>query len=137
MVSIERQVRFEEVDAAGILFFARFATYAHDAMERLFDALDGGYAALTMKRRIGLPAVKLGCEFSAPLRYGDIARISVSALRIGNRSAELGYRIERQGDLVLAAALTHTVVVTDLEAMRSCEMPPDVRAVLMAHFAGQ
>ncbi|MSP23724.1 MAG: acyl-CoA thioesterase [Myxococcales bacterium] len=134
MLTIERQVRFEEVDAAGILFFARYATYAHDAMERLFDGLAGGYVALTMKRRIGMPAVRLNCQFSAPLRYGDIACITVSTTRIGNRSVELGYRIVRKHDGVLAATLGHTVVTTDLDRLRSCDMPADVRALLTAHL---
>ena len=34
----------EEVDAAAIVFFAQFVTYAHEAMEHFFGALQGCYA---------------------------------------------------------------------------------------------
>ena len=53
----ERAVRFEEVDAARIVFFARFLNYAHEAMEALLGGLDGGYVRLVNDRRD-----RLGCD---------------------------------------------------------------------------
>jgi len=136
MVVLERAVRFDEVDAAGIVFFGTIVAYVHEAMEHFFDQLEGGYARLIMERRVGVPAVKLEAEFSAPLRYGDRMRIETSVARVGKRSAELSYRILRERDGVSCATLRHTVVVTDLDALASCDMPPDVRAALEAHLAG-
>ncbi len=134
MIALRRQVRFEEVDAAGLMFFAHFAAYAHEAMERLFDAVDGGYVALITRRRIGFPAVTLSAEFTAPLRYGDVAVVHASVVRLGTKSAQLGYRFERETDGAACALLTHTVVATDLGALKSCPMPADVRAALEAHL---
>ncbi len=133
MIAVRRPVRFEEVDAAGILFFARFAAYAHEAMERLFDDIEGGYVALITKRRIGFPAVTMAADFHAPLRYGDVARIQARVARVGTRSAELAYRIDREADSVRCATISHIVVVTDLATMTSCDMPSDVRIALTAH----
>ena len=133
MVLYERPIKFEDVDAAGIVFFARFVTYAHEAMEHLFGALEGGYARLILERRVGLPAVHVEMSFSAPVRYGDTLRIETTASRIGNRSATLRYRMVRARDGVLSADVRHTVVTTDLATLASCDMPPDVRGVLEAH----
>jgi 4-hydroxybenzoyl-CoA thioesterase len=130
VVVIERAVRFEEVDAASIVFFGRFSEYAHEAMEHLFSRIEGGYPGLILKRRIGLPAVRLDVKFLAPLRYGDRVRIETTALRIGNRSATLRYRMFRAADGALSAEFDHTVVTTDLVSLESCDMPSDVRAVL-------
>ena len=130
----ERAVKFEEVDAANIVFFARFVTYAHEAMEHFFDPLDGGYAGLIMTRRIGLPAVHVEMSFSAPLHYGDGLSIETSVAKVGNRSAVLHYRMVRQRDGALAADVKHTVVTTDLRVLSSCDMPADVRALLEAHL---
>lgn len=130
MVVVERPIRFEEVDAAGILFFPRFAAYAHEGMERLFDCLEGGYVRLITERRVGLPVVELTARFTAPLGYGDVARIHTSVERIGRRSAVLSHRIVRARDGAVAAWLRHTVVTTDLATMVSCDMPADVRAAL-------
>jgi len=136
VIVYERAVKFEEVDAANIVFFARFATYAHEAMEHFFDPLDGGYAGLIMTRRIGLPAVHVEMSFSAPLHYGDRLRIETSVTKVGNRSAVLHYRMVRHADGALAADVRHTVVTTDLRLLSSCDMPADVRALLTSHMEG-
>jgi 4-hydroxybenzoyl-CoA thioesterase len=134
MVVFDRSIKFEEVDAAGIVFFAHFMTYAHEAMERFFDPLPGGYAGLVLTRRIGLPAVRLEAEFSAPVRYGEALRIETSVTRIGRRSLTFRYRMFRSYDAVLSAVLKHFVVTTDLVKLSSCPMPADVRALLSAHL---
>lgn len=134
MKIFERAVRFDEVDAAGIVYFARVVGYCHEAMEAFFDGLDGGYAALIVERRIGLPAVKLEAEFHAPLRYGDRIRIETRVTRLGTKSADLLYRVHERGTEPPCAVLRHTVVTTDLASLRSCDMPSDVRALLEAHL---
>jgi 4-hydroxybenzoyl-CoA thioesterase len=131
----ERAVRFEEVDAAGILFFARYLGFCHDAMERFFDGVPGGYVDLITRRKIGFPAVHVDGDFTAPLRYGDVARISVSVARIGGSSATLSYAMKRAHDDVEAATIKHVVVATDLSTMTKLSLPADVRAHLEAHVA--
>src|SRR4029453_13963642 len=98
MFVYERPVRFEDVDAAGIVFFARYLNYCHEAMESFFGALDGGYVRLITQRHIGLPAVHVEINFPAPLRYGDLARIEVTVLHIGNKSTKLRYALIRDHD---------------------------------------
>lgn len=134
MVTFERPVKFEEVDAAGIVFFARFATYAHEAMEHFFGGLAGGYAGLITERRVGLPAVRVEMAFTSPARYGDVLRIETTVARVGNRSATLRYRMRRVSDGEAVAEVRHTVVTSDLRVLRSCDMPADVRAALLAHL---
>jgi 4-hydroxybenzoyl-CoA thioesterase len=133
VVVYERAVRFEEVDAAGIVFFGRFAGWAHEAMEHFFDVLDGGYSGLILRRRVGLPAVDVKMTFRAPARYGDRLRIATSVARIGNRSATLRYRVRLAPDDVEVAVVEHTVVTTDLATLTSTDMPADVRARLLEH----
>lgn len=134
MIVFERPIKFEEVDAANIVFFARFATYAHEAMEHFFGVLHGGYAGLILERRVGLPAVHLETAFTAPARYGDVLRIETRVARIGNRSAVLWYRMLHSGSSKLVCEMKHTVVTTDLRTLTSCDMPADVRAALAEHL---
>jgi 4-hydroxybenzoyl-CoA thioesterase len=134
VLSYERPVRFQEVDPAGLLFFPHFLTYAHEAMEKLFEPLEGGYPALVTLRRIGLPAVAVHSDFRAPVRYGDLVRVETTVARIGNRSLTLRYVFVRASDNVQAAELHHTVVTTDLLEMKSCPMPDDVRRVAESHL---
>lgn len=133
MIVYERPVRFEEVDAANIVFFARFLAYAHEAMEHFFDGIEGRYVGLITQRRIGLPAVRVEMDFRAPLRYGDVVRIETSCEKLGNKSAVLLYRMFRAADGTLSAEVRHTVVTTDLVTLKSCPMPDDLRKQLEAH----
>lgn len=133
MISFERTVLFEEVDSAQIVFFARFFGWAHEAMERFFGALEGGYPRLVNERRVGMPAVHVESTFHVPLRYGDTIRIETSVARLGRRSAVLLYRMFRKQDGALSAEVRHTVVCSDLKAIASRDMPDDVRALLEAH----
>jgi 4-hydroxybenzoyl-CoA thioesterase len=134
MIVFERAVKFEEVDAAGIVFFARFATYAHEAMENFFSQLEGGYVRLITERRLGLPAVKFASEFLSPLRYGDVVSIETTVEKLGRRSAVFLYEVKRKSDDVVAARMRHMVVFSDLDKMKSCDMPEDVRAAFEAHI---
>lgn len=133
MFTYTRPIRFEDVDAAQIVFFARFLNYCHEAMEALFGALDGGYVGLIRDRRVGLPAVHVECDFTAPLRYGDVARIDVSVERIGRSSCALRYLFTRASDGVKVANILHVCAVSDLRTITSIAMPDDMRAVLEAH----
>jgi 4-hydroxybenzoyl-CoA thioesterase len=134
VIVFDRPIKFEEVDAANIVFFARFVTYAHEAMEHFFNAIEGGYAHLILERRVGFPAVHVEITFTAPARYGDVLRIETRVARIGNRSAVLWYRMHHAGTGLLACELRHTVVTTDLRTLKSCDMPDDVRALLAQHL---
>lgn len=135
MITHDRPVKFEDVDAAGVVFFARFSTYAHDAMERLFDGLPGGYAALVMERHVGFPAVHVATDFKAPLRYGDRARITATVLKLGTTSCHLQFAFTRARDGVTAATAAHVHVCTNLVTMTKLPYPEDVRAALEAHLA--
>ncbi|WP_438000266.1 acyl-CoA thioesterase [Sorangium sp. So ce185] len=137
MVSLDRPIKFEDVDAANIVFFARFLSYAHEAMERFFAPLEGGYARLILERRIGLPAVRVEADYAAPARYGETLRIETSVVHLGRRSATFRYRMVRAHDGVLSAELRHTVVTADLVQLVSVPMPDDVRALFRAHLESE
>jgi 4-hydroxybenzoyl-CoA thioesterase len=136
MVVHERAVRFEEVDAAGIVFFGRFMEYCHEAMERFWGGVPGGYVDLIMRRRIGFPAVHVDASWSAPLRYGDTMRIEVTVLRIGTTSCTFRYRFVRVRDDVEAARIDHVTVATLLDTMTKTPLPDDCLALLGAHLVG-
>lgn len=133
MIVHERAVRFEEVDAAGIVFFGRFMEYCHEAMERFFDGVEGGYVALITKRRIGFPAVHIDATWKAPLRYGDAMRIEVTVAKVGTTSSTFRYRFLRARDGVECAIVEHVTVCSKLDTMEKIALPDDCRALLDAH----
>ena len=134
MFTYLRPVRFEDVDAARIVFFSRFLNYCHEAMEALFGDLEGGYVGLIVERHVGLPAVHVECDFASPLRYGDVARIDVSVDRIGRSSCAFRYAITREQGGAKVATIVHVCAVSDLRELKSIPIPDDMRAVLTRHL---
>jgi 4-hydroxybenzoyl-CoA thioesterase len=133
MIDHERAVRFEEVDAAGILFFALFSNYCHEAMELFFAALPGGYPHLITQRKIGFPAVHVTSDFSAPIRYGDVARITGTVTKLGTTSCHFHFDVTRATDGAAVAKMDHVHVCTELTTMTKLPFPPDIRAALEKH----
>ncbi len=136
-----RPVHFEDVDAAGIVFFARFLNYCHEAMERFFDGAPvggpgghGGYVELIMKRKIGFPTVHIACDFRSPLRYGDVANIEVQVTNVGTSSCAFRYVITRASDGNAVASIDHVVVATDLKTVVKVDLPADARTLLESHL---
>jgi 4-hydroxybenzoyl-CoA thioesterase len=130
MFAYERPVRFEDVDAAGIVFFSRFLSYCHEAMEALFAPLDGGYAGLIVGRRIGMPAVRVEADFEAPLRYGDVVRIAIVVEQLGRTSCTFRHELTNTTSGTVAARVRHVVVLSDLRVLQKIPIPDDVRALL-------
>jgi 4-hydroxybenzoyl-CoA thioesterase len=133
MITLRRPIRFEEVDAAGIVFFARYLNLCHEAMEHFFAGLEGGYSHLIMQRDIGLPAVAANILYHAPLRYGDTALIEIGASHIGTTSCALIYRLRKESDGVKVATVRHNCVLCTLSDVRKIAIPADVRQILEAH----
>jgi 4-hydroxybenzoyl-CoA thioesterase len=133
MFLFRRPVRFAEVDAARLVFFARYADYCHEALEALFAELPGGYARLTLEQDIGIPTVRIAFEFEAPLRYGDEARFEVEIVRIGRTSVSLRHVIRRDADGALVATADHVIVFARLSTLTPVPIPEDVRALLVGY----
>jgi 4-hydroxybenzoyl-CoA thioesterase len=134
VIVYERPIRFDEVDPAGIVFFARFMNYAHEAMENFFSGIEGGYAGLIQTRRIGFPTVRLEADFNIPLRYGETLRVETSCCKLGNTSATLVHEMRSAASGEVCALVRHVVVTVTLGVLKPCPMPDDVRAQFVAHM---
>jgi len=131
----ERAVRFSEIDAARMVFFARFCDYCHEAIEALFERLDGGYPHLTMVRDIGVPTVHIEFDFRKPLRYGDVVVVEVDVARIGERSITFRHTLKRKSDDLVCALARHVVVTVRMSRAEPLAVPDDIRRVLAEHLA--
>lgn len=125
-------VRFADVDHAGIVYYPRFFHYFHVAFEELWRARIGphAYSELIDRDRIGFPAVRAECEFSAPLKFGDTAEIEVTIPRLGTKSITFRYVIHRAEDRVPCAEGKVICAVVDLAKFVAVPVPERVRDML-------
>ena len=128
-----RAVRFDEIDAAGFVFYAKLVALAHEGLERMLEAaLPGGYARFVVERRIGLPCVHLEADFSGALRFGDAMEVAMRVARFGRSSVAFDVRVSR-GDGAQCAKLAYVVACSDLTVPKSVALPDDLRAALAQH----
>lgn len=131
--TFQQRVRFDDVDHAGIVYHPRFFHFFHQAFEELFFARgsrgDDSYRHLLDDRRVGLPAVRVECDFHRPVRFGDRVDVEMSLERIGTRSLAIRYRVLRPGAPQDGPHATGRVVyvVVDLNTFRPIQLPDDLR----------
>lgn len=123
------RIRFAHCDPAGIVFFPQYLTLTNGLVEDWFtDALGIDYAEMIGERRIGLPIVKLDCEFARPSRMGETISLALSLTHVGSRSIRI--RIVGQGPDGVRFSATQVLVTTSLASGVSIDIPDDIRAAL-------
>ena len=123
-----QKIRFDDVDGAGIVYYPQYFHLCHKAFEDFFDASENfSYPGLINELRRGFPTVAIQSEFTAPLRYGDIATVSITLKKIGRSSASLSYEIRRKKDAVLCFSACITLVFMDLDSHNVLPIPDDMR----------
>ncbi len=124
------RVRFQDVDAAGTVFFPRvIETFA----DTYLGMLEAGGLDLPARLREGgwvVPIVHAEGDFLAPMRFGDAFFAEVVATQVGSTSFAVGYRLRAaQGERVLAIGQTAHVVV-DTATFRPMPVPDELRRAL-------
>ena len=128
------QVRFGDVDHAGIVYYPRYFIYFHEAFEDFFNANGHPYHEVLDDKRIGFPTVHIDSDYKAPLRYGDSLDIELTVTRIGEKSATFRYLGYRHRDGKLACDAKITVACVNMDTFVSLPWPDFIRE-LFARFA--
>lgn len=128
------EVRFGDVDPAGIVYYPRLAHMLHLAMEDFFaGALELPYAELLHGRGLALPAVRLEVDFRRPLRFGDQLEVEVAIAELGDSSITWAYRVFQRGAEEASARARVVTVTVDFATLAKQPTPPWLRAALQAH----
>ncbi|HPP97075.1 MAG TPA: thioesterase family protein [Ottowia sp.] len=124
-------IRFSHCDPAGIVFFPQYLVLFNHLVEDWFtEGLGVDYAQMLGARRIGLPIVRLECDFRAISRMGDAVSFGLVTERVGGRSLTLALTARVADELRVTAR--QVLVFTDLDTHRAIDLPADVRAALAA-----
>src|SRR5690606_35065652 len=77
--SAEVAVKFQDVDAAGIVFFARFFDYVHGAYEGFLTASGSPLPDVLREKSWAAPLRHAEADYLRPARYGDILLVELVA----------------------------------------------------------
>ncbi|MGH7542115.1 MAG: acyl-CoA thioesterase [Gemmatimonadota bacterium] len=72
-----RRVEFADTDTAGVVHFSAFFRYMEEAEHAFYRSFGGVAYTWHEEGAIGMPRVSAGCEYLAPLRYGDEVEIRI------------------------------------------------------------
>lgn len=126
-------VPFQDIDAAGIVFFARIFDYFHDAFVAHLRARGIGLHQVIKDGEWGAPLAHAEADYKFPLRFGDEVRVEVVSADVGDTSITIHFRIVSGSDPVRLHSFGKTVhVVIDRRTFRPRPVPPALRAAYQA-----
>lgn len=127
-------VRFGDVDAAGIVFYPRYFEMLNAAVEDWFASMGHDFRTLHHSMRLGVPTVRIDCEFTAPSQLGDELEIEVAPVRLGRSSCELRYLVTGRGQLRLKAS--GVLVCMNLDTRKAVSWPPELAGRIRSALEG-
>jgi 4-hydroxybenzoyl-CoA thioesterase len=126
-------IRFAQCDPAGIVFFPQYLVMLNTLHERWFtEGLGVPYHEYIGVRRLGVPTVRLECDFTAISRHGDRVRQRLAVAKLGRTSLELAVEFDSANEL--RARFRQVLVCTSLATHKSHPLPDDLRAGMQRYL---
>mgnify|MGYP000932196395 CR=1 FL=1 len=125
----ETPVMLRDTDPAGVLFFARSFTFAHEAYEAFMESRGLGMARLFRSEGFLIPVVHAEADYCHPLYLGDRAHARLSLEGVGRRSFRLLTELRAPGG-ELSCVVRTTHVAVDKERGKAIPLPEILRKAL-------
>lgn len=133
MFKTDFQVRFADVDNAGIFYYPRFFHAFHVAFEKWWEEEYGrGYHEILNDEKVGFPAVHIDCTFHKAVTFGHSYEIWLGVTKLGSRSVTFRYELRDAATGVLHAASNTTKAVVDMNKFHACTLPDKMRTAFEA-----
>jgi 4-hydroxybenzoyl-CoA thioesterase len=130
-----QRVRFQDVDAAGILFFSRYFEYAHAAYEEWLRLAGAPIEELIGLPEAGAPLVAAAGEFHAPARLGELLAVRCELESLGSTSARFVFHFAAAASGERRASVRTTHVCVDRRSFRPRPWPERLRSLFEAAAA--
>lgn len=108
----QRTVRFQDTDAAGVVYFANLLSLCHEAYEA--SLADSGIVLrdfFNSQGIIAVPIVHASADFHQPLFCGDQLTVQLLPVKLGEAVFEISYQIFSVTDKPAAIAKTRHVCI--------------------------
>lgn len=130
--------RFQDVDAAGVLFYGRIYDYLHMAYEEFWVSAGVDRAYFFSGAPWVVPIAHSEADYKFPIRHGDTITVTIEVARVGRASFELRYRVTAAGkpdDLRVTARTVHAFASREAGGrLKPTSIPDDLRVFLLRHL---
>jgi len=93
---IEEYVRWEDIDAAGIINYQAYLRFFALAEAELLRSAGLNYSFLFDVLGIWLPRVRVECNFFAPVKLDELLLVEAYFSKIGRTSVQLDFEVRRR-----------------------------------------
>ncbi len=125
----EFTARIHDIDAAGVLFFARNLYHAHDAYEAFLMHNNQSISTLLNSDFI-FPISRTEADFKAPVFLNDHITIEIRLNEIKEDEFALDYHFTNQADILCSTTLTRHVCL-DRSTHKRTNLPESIRSILV------
>lgn len=129
----QRTVRFQDTDAAGVVYFANVLAICHEAYEASLEESGIDLKRFFQGKEIAFPIAHADVDFFAPMFCGDRLVIHLTPKQLRESEFEIAYQIFRlkQPEKVVSNACTRHVCVEILpDARRRMVLPEEITSWL-------
>ncbi|AFY50310.1 putative thioesterase [Nostoc sp. PCC 7524] len=119
-----RTVRFQDTDAAGVVYFAHVLSICHEAYEESLGMSGINIKEFFTQPKVAFPIVHASVDFLRPIFCGDKLLISLMPQKIGAEKFEITYEISSD-EVIFAKAITRHVCI-DASSRSKQELPTDI-----------
>ena len=134
-IRIEQTVRFEEVDALGIVWHGRYASYFEDARVAFGEKYGIGYMDFYTNGVVA-PIKQMHFDYHQPLRFGE--KMTIEAILHWSEAARMNFEfIIRTGNGELSTTGYTVQMMLDLDENLLVVLPPFYKAFLNKWQAGE
>jgi acyl-CoA thioester hydrolase len=96
--TVEEYVRWEDIDAAGIINYQAYLRFFGLAEAELLRSAGLTYTFLFESLGIWLPRVRVECDFRAPVKLDELLTVEAFFSRVGKTSVHLDFEVRRKRD---------------------------------------
>ncbi len=120
-----RTIRFQDTDAAGVVYFAQVLSICHEAYENFLRQAGVDLKAFFSRGAIAVPITHTEADFRRPLMCGDIVTIQCTPQQTSPSSFEIRYMLMGEDKQIAATALTRHVCI-DTTTQQRCRLAPEL-----------
>lgn len=137
-----RVVGFQDVDAAGIVFYGRVFDYFHDAYVAFLRVAGAPLEQALRSGAWAAPLTHAEADYRKPLRFGDPITVTVVDVELAESEFTVRYRIDAEEGVACEGRTVHVSVdpttfrrrpIPDL-LRRALKGPPSDRAEQRGHL---
>jgi acyl-CoA thioester hydrolase len=125
--SIEEYVRWEDIDAAGIINYQAYLRFFALAEAELLRSAGLNYRYLFESLGIWLPRVRVECDFFRPVKLDELLVVEAYFSRIGRTSIHLDFEVRRKSEPDIVASARYVLVCVRQGNFKPVPVPEEIR----------